>query len=421
MDKYVIHGVNRLQGNITISGSKNASLPQMAASLLTEEDVIIHNVPDLADIRTMMELLRQLGKTAEFIDKNSIKITEQSSEPYEASYDIVRKMRASIAVMGPLLARRKRAKISFPGGCAIGPRPIDLHIKGLKALGTDMIIQHGYIWAQTNELVGKRVNLLGKHGPSVLASENIMMAASLAKGETIIEGAAEEPEVEDLGHFLNSMGANIEGMGTPLIKVKGVERLHGTEHTVIPDRIETGTFIAAAAITGGDVLLDSVNIKHIEFPIKKFSEAGVEFELLSDNKLRVRCEKLKPVEIETNPFPLFPTDMQPLIMALATIADGISVIEENIFPDRFMHAAEFNRMGADIKVDGSTAVIKGVTGLSGASVMASDLRAGAGLVVGTLAARGKSEVLRIYHIDRGYENFEQKLQSLGADISRVSQ
>jgi len=421
MDKYIVKGGRTLNGEVRISGSKNASLPILAGTILTGEDVVLHNIPDLADIRMMLQLLDKLGKKTEWIAKNSVRITETDNTLIEAPYDIVRKMRASIAVMGPLLARRKQAKISFPGGCAIGPRPIDIHIRGMEALGTELVIQHGYIWAQAKELTGKRINLLGTHGPSVLATENVMMAAVLAKGTTYIEGAAEEPEVAALGKFLIMMGAKISGLGTPIIEIEGVDSLHGVEFTVIPDRIEAGTFIAAAGISGGKVHLRDIDIHHLDYPIEKFSEAGMEFELLSETELIAKTGKIKPVQIDTKPYPYFPTDMQAQIMAVVSLCEGISVIKENIFPDRFTHAAEMNRLGAEIQVDGMTAVIRGVDHLSGAAVMASDLRAGAGLVVSTLAARGLSEVLRIYHIDRGYERFEQKLQALGADITREKQ
>ncbi len=421
MDKYSIQGGSRLQGSVRIAGAKNAALPIMAATLLTAEDVILHNVPDLKDIQTMKVLLEHLGKTIEYMDAETLRISEHTSDTYEAPYDIVRKMRASIAVMGPLLGRKRKAKISFPGGCAIGPRPIDLHIKGMKELGAEILVQHGYVWAQAEELRGKKMNLTGSFGPSVLATENVMMAATLAKGTTIIEGAAEEPEVTDLAQCLIAMGARIVGAGTPVITIEGVESLHAATHTVIADRIETGTFIAAAGITGGEVRLTHTNVHLIGEVIEKFSQAGTTFDILSDTELLVRGGDIRPVQVDTAPYPYFPTDMQSQLMAMVSLADGISVIREKIFPDRFTHAAELNRMGADIKVDGNLATIKGVKMLSGAAVMASDLRAGAGLVVAGLAARGHSEVLRIYHIDRGYFEFDKKLQALGADIKRVAQ
>jgi UDP-N-acetylglucosamine 1-carboxyvinyltransferase len=421
MHKFKIKGGQKLQGEVVINGSKNASLPIMAASILTAEDVILHNVPELMDIRTMIALLEQLGKKVEYFENNSLKIVEANNEDYEAPYDIVRKMRASIAVMGPLLGRRGKAKISFPGGCAIGPRPIDIHLKGMKALGTEMVVEHGYVWAQAKELTGKRMNILGSHGPSVLATENVMMAAVLAKGKTVIDGAAAEPEVSALADFLVSIGAKITGAGTSLIEIEGVSSLHGSEFSVIPDRIETGTFIACAGITGGRITVKNTNIHHVEAVIEKFSQAGVEFDILSDNEFIAKGGDIKAVEMDTQPYPFFPTDLQAQLMAHCCLANGISIIRENIFPDRFMHAPELVRMGADIQVEGNIAVVKGVPKLSGAAIMASDIRAGAGLVVGALAASGLSEVLRIYHIDRGYENFELKLQNLGADIERVPQ
>ncbi len=420
MDKYIIKGEKRLKGEVKISGAKNASLPIMAASLLTSEKVVLHNVPDLMDIRTMILLLEYLGKKVEFKDGTLI-IEEVRDDLYEAPYDIVRKMRASIAVLGPLLARKKRAKVSFPGGCAIGPRPIDIHIRGMKALGAQIEIEHGYIDAVAKELVGKTINLLGTNGPSVLATENVMMAATFAKGVTIIEGAACEPEVEDLANFLNSMGAKIKGAGTPFIQIEGVNELKSTEHTIIPDRIETGTFIAMAGMTMGEIKILHTNVKHIEYPIDVFSKAGVEIEIIDEKTIIARGKTTKPIEVETLPYPFFPTDLQSQLMALVSTSDGISIITEKIFPDRFLHAAELNRMGADIKIDGATAIIKGVEYLSGASIMASDLRAGAGLVIAALAARGESEILRIYHIDRGYEKLEEKIRNLGGEIERVPQ
>lgn len=420
MYKFVIRGQKKIFGDVTISGAKNASLPIMAASILTRGDLVLHNVPDLMDIHMMADLLKVLGKKVEF-EKSVMRISETDPVPFEAPYDIVRKMRASIAVMGPLLARKGKAKISFPGGCAIGPRPIDLHIRGMKALGSDMIIEHGYIWAQAKELAGKKVNLLGNFGPSVLATENVMMAATLAKGLTIIEGAACEPEVLDLAECLSAMGAKIRGAGSSIIEIEGVKELGGAEHRIIPDRIEAGTFIAAAGITGGEIHIRNTNINHLEYPIECFSKAGVEIEILGNDHIVARGRSIRPVELETRPYPFFPTDLQAQLMALVSIADGTSILSEKIFPDRFMHAAEMNRMGADIKVDGATAVIKGVKNLSGAAVMASDLRAGAGLVVAALAAHGPSEVLRIYHIDRGYDKMEEKLKALGADIQRTPQ
>ncbi|MCX7883341.1 MAG: UDP-N-acetylglucosamine 1-carboxyvinyltransferase [Brevinematales bacterium] len=421
MDKYVIRGQIPLKGTVSISGAKNSSLPLMAASLLTEEVVILHNVPDLMDIRTMIALLTQLGKKITIDNTHTLRIEEVSSEPYEAPYDIVRKMRASIAVLGPLLGRRGKARVSFPGGCTIGPRPVDLHIRGMKALGAEITIEEGYINASCPKLRGTSLNLLGSFGPSVLGTENVMMAAVLAEGITVIEGAACEPEVADLANFLNAMGAKITGAGTSVITIEGVDKLHGVEYTTIPDRIEAGTFIAAAGITGGEITITNACVSHLAEPIEVFSKAGVEIEILSNSTLIARGKDIRPVEVETKPYPFFPTDLQAQLMAMVTLAEGISIISEKIFPDRFLHAAELCRMGADIHVDGAVAVIKGVNMLSGASIMASDLRAGAGLVLAGLAAKGKTEVLRIYHIDRGYEHFEEKLRRLGADIERRPQ
>ncbi len=420
MYKYVIKGEKKLKGEVQISGSKNASLPIMAASLLTPERVIVHNVPDLMDIKTMISLLEYLGKKVEFSEGKLI-IDEVNDSLFEAPYDIVRKMRASIAVLGPLLGRKKKARVSFPGGCAIGPRPVDIHIRGMKALGAEINIIHGYIDATAKVLQGKTINLLGTNGPSVLATENVMMAATLAEGITVIEGAACEPEVEDLANFLNSMGARITGAGTPFIKIEGVSHLHSSEYKVIPDRIEAGTFIAMAGITLGELKIKNVNVKHIEYPIDVFSRAGVEIEIIDNSTIIAIGKNIKPVEVETLPFPFFPTDLQSQLMALVSISDGISIITEKIFTDRFLHAAELNRMGANIKVDGATAIIKGVPFLTGASVMTSDLRAGAGLVMAALAAKETSEVLRIYHIDRGYEKLEEKIRKIGGYIERVPQ
>jgi UDP-N-acetylglucosamine 1-carboxyvinyltransferase len=420
MDKYLVTGGTPLRGEVNISGAKNASLPIMASSLLTSDEIVLRNVPDLMDIRTMQQLLEMLGKKVEF-EGDIVRITETSPDLYEAPYEIVRKMRASIAVMGPLLGRKGKAKISFPGGCNIGPRPIDIHLRGMKELGAEIVVEHGYVWAQAQNFTGKKMNLLGNNGPSVLATENVMMAASLAKGTTVIVGAAAEPEVSDLADCLTGMGARISGAGTSVLTIEGVERLGGVEHSIIPDRIETGSFIAAAGITGGEIKIRKACIAHLDSPIEHFSKAGVEIEILSDDTLIARGRDIRPVEVDTLPYPYFPTDLQAQLMGLLSLADGNSVITEKIFPDRFMHAAEFNRMGANIKVDGPTAVIKGVKKLSGAAVMASDLRAGAGLVIGALAAHGLSEVLRIYHIDRGYEHLEKKLAALGAKIERVPQ
>ncbi|MGL5722090.1 MAG: UDP-N-acetylglucosamine 1-carboxyvinyltransferase [Brevinema sp.] len=422
MDKFIINGGKPLKGTVTIGGAKNAALPLLAASLLTKEQVILHNVPILEDIHTMFALLTSLGKTL-VRDGSTVTITEKTTIGHEAPYDIVSRMRASIAVMGPLTARLGQAKISLPGGCNLGPRPIDLHIKGMEELGAHCQTEHGYInvIAPKGGLVGKHMNLLGKSGPSVLGTENIMMAASLANGITIIDGSAREPEVSDLAGLLNAMGAKITGIGSSTLTIEGCKNLHGAEYTVIADRIETGTFMLAAAITKGDITIKNCRPDHLETPISLFKEAGMLIDVLDSTTLRVRGGKAKGVNVSTLPYPEFPTDLQAQFLSYLALAEGNSLMEETIYPDRFMHAAELVRMGADIRVDQGRAVVAGVKGLSGASVMSSDLRGGAALVSAALAAEGESDVLRIYHIDRGYESFEVKLQGLGADIKRTKQ
>ncbi|MGL4366842.1 MAG: UDP-N-acetylglucosamine 1-carboxyvinyltransferase [Brevinemataceae bacterium] len=420
MSKFAIKGGKPLKGTVQISGAKNAALPILAASILTSEPLTLNNVPNLEDINTMISLLESLGKK---ITKNNSQILIEECQPldYSAPYDIVSKMRASIAVMGPLLARLGRAHISMPGGCAIGPRPIDLHLKGIEELSATHQTVHGYLDAEAPKggLIGKEMNLSGKHGSSVLATENIMMAASLAKGKTIINGSAKEPEVIDLANLLNKMGAKISGAGTDCITIEGVDTLHSAEHDIIPDRIETGTFIIAAAITGGEITITHCNPSHLEEPIRLFKQAGIQITSLSDSSISVKSGNAKAVDFTTMPYPLFPTDLQSQFLAYLTLAEGKSIITETIYPDRFMHAAEINRMGSSISVDAGIAIIQGGSSLSGASVMGSDLRGGAALVLAALAADGISEVLRIYHIDRGYENLEIKLRNLGADIQRI--
>ncbi len=418
MYKLVIEGGYKLQGELTISGAKNSALPIMAASILTDDDITIHNVPRLVDVFTMKELLEVLGKSIEF-NGNTMIIRTVSDEPYEAPYEIVKKIRASIAVLGPLLARRRKAKVSFPGGCAIGPRPVDLHIKGVRSLGASVKIEYGYINATTDRLVGGFVNMLGINGTSVVATENIMMAATLAEGVTVIENAAMEPEVVDLANFLIRCGAKIRGHGTTTIVVEGVEKLNGCEYSIIPDRIETGTFILATMMTNGEVVIKNCNLSHLENPIQLFTEMGATIRKISENELYVKgSERYNPVNVVTQPYPYFPTDLQAQLMAVLTKANGTSIITEKVFQNRFNHAAEFNRMGAKITVNEATAVIEGVEILYGTTVMASDLRGGAGLIIGLLGAEGTGELLRVYHIDRGYENIELKLRSVGAKISR---
>lgn len=488
MDAFIIHGGKRLRGNLRIHGSKNASLPLMAAALLTDEPVVLRDVPDLSDIQNMCRLLQSIGCTANWrmasaaknakpkvitvassasltaggsdnggvatavsrkvgaiprsgsaspieyggatadeINELTLHVTDPTSS--ECDYDIVRTMRASICTLGPMLAKRGYARVSMPGGCNIGPRPVDLHIRGLKALGARISLDEGYIVAEAKRLRGTRVFLGGPFGSTVLGTANVMSAAVLAEGTTIIESAACEPEIEDLARMLNAMGARITGHGSPRIVIEGVDELHGVDHTVMPDRIEAGTYIMAAAVTNGDVVLDNCPVDALTAAIDRLKEVGVEIELPKDDCTQVdrlretvrvaSARRLDPVEVTTQPHPGFPTDLQAQIMALLCLADGNSIITEKIFPDRFMHTAELLRMGANIIRNGPTALVTGVRRLVGAPVMASDLRASAGLIIAGLAARGTTTVHRVYHLDRGYERMETCLQQLGADIERV--
>ena len=417
MDKLVIEGGRRLTGTVEISGSKNSCLPILAASLLTSERSVIKGVPRLADISTMSKILRNLGVRVDQRD-DTLSILPGDYQGRTAPYELVSAMRASVCVLGPLLARFRRARVSFPGGCVIGPRPIDLHLKGLRALGAEIKIEGGYIVAETKGLKGCTVYLGGHFGSSVLATANIMMAATLAKGKTVIENAACEPELVDLAKFLNTMGAAITGYNTHRIEIEGVESLKGAEHNLIPDRIEAGTYIMAAAITRGDVLLKNVIPEQITAITDKLSEVGV---LIRREKegLRIKADrKLCSVDVTTLPYPGFPTDMQAQIMALMCTVNGISVITEKVYPERFIHISELNRMGAEIILEGATAIIKGHKNLSGAPVMASDLRASAALILAGLVAQGRTEVNRLYHLDRGYERLEDKLAGLGAKVWR---
>jgi UDP-N-acetylglucosamine 1-carboxyvinyltransferase len=417
MDKFVIEGDKRLKGEVTVSGAKNAVLPIMAATLLTDGPCVIKGVPNLRDCHTMLKILRSLGKNAEY-DKGKTTVLSNKQTNYVADYKLVSTMRASFCVLGPLLAKLKKAKVSLPGGCIIGIRPVDLHLKGLKALGADISIESGYVLAKADRLKGRHMYLGGVYGSSVLATDNVMMAATLARGRTVIESAACEPEVVDLAEFLNKMGAKIKGHGTPIIEVEGVRSLHGAEHTIIPDRIEAGTFLIAALITRGDITLKNVRYQHLGAVIDKLEEAGAHIVKKAD-ALRVCFKrKLKPINVTTLPYPGFPTDMQAQIMSLMVLTPGISLITEKIYPDRFMHVAELNRMGAHIHREGPHVVVEGVKDLSGAAVMASDLRASACLVLAGLAARGVTSVSRIYHLERGYENLDRKLQNLGARVWR---
>ena len=417
-EKLIISGGNRLQGTVRIDGAKNSALSIMAATLLTKDVCILRNVPRLTDVDIMADVIRKLGVKVEWKEDNHLYIDSDNFNNYEAPYELVKMMRASILVMGPLLARLKKAKISLPGGCAIGARPVDYHLKGFEALGAQVEVEKGYIEAKVNKLKGDDIYL---DFPSLGATENIMMAACLAKGVTKIENAAKDPEVVELGHFLNKMGAKVEGLGTDLIEIKGVKKLHGVDYTIIPDRIEAGTYMIAAAITGGDVLIEKADALLLKLLIVKLEETGVRIEL-EKNLIKVTGpDRVKAVDIKTLPFPGFPTDMQPQFMALSCVAKGTSVITETVFEKRFVHIGDLIRMGADIKVEGHSAIVKGVKKLSAAPVMASDLRGGAALVLAGLVAEGTTELSRIYHLDRGYVNLEEKLTSLGADIKRVKE
>lgn len=416
MEKIAINGGKRLTGQVTVSGAKNAVLPIIAASLLAENTSILHDSPRLADVHTIIQLIKELGAQVNWQGNNTLAIDCSSLDHVETSQEYVRQMRASFLVMGPLLARKGHAKMWLPGGCAIGSRPIDLHLKGFAALGADISIGHGLVEARAQgRLQGARVYL---DFPSVGATENIMMAGALAQGTTIIENAAEEPEIVALAMFLNSMGAKVTGAGTNIIRIEGVPELEGTTYTIIPDRIEAGTYMVAAAATGGDVLVDNVITDHLKPVIAKLSEAGVEA-LEENGGIRVRApEPIQSLDIKTLPYPGFPTDMQAQLMALMTIAQGTSVIAETVFENRFMHADELKRMGAHIIIEGHTAVVKGVPKLTGAPVKATDLRAGAALVIAALMAEGETEIDCIHHINRGYEDIVEKLQGLGASITQ---
>ncbi len=417
MDKLVIQGGARLKGEVEISGSKNSLLPILAATLLTDSLCVIRRSPNLRDTNTMLKILRSLGKNVEF-DKGVIRIESNGKANCVADYKLVSTMRASFCVLGPLLAKFRQAKVSLPGGCIIGVRPVDLHLKGLRALGADINIEGGYVLAKAKRLKGAHVYLGGEYGSSVLATDNVMMAACLAQGKTIIESSACEPEVADLAEFLIKMGAKIKGHGTPTIEIEGVKSLKGVEHTVIPDRIETGTFILASLITHGDILIKNAFPQHLGAVLDKLQEAGAVFKVNGTN-MRVSAKNhIKPINIATLPYPGFPTDMQAQAIALMCVTPGISVITEKIYPDRFMHVAELNRMGAHIQREGPHAIVAGVKHLSGAPVMASDLRASASLVLAGLVSRGITQISRIYHLERGYENMEKKLEALGAKIWR---
>ncbi|MBI4653992.1 MAG: UDP-N-acetylglucosamine 1-carboxyvinyltransferase [Nitrospirae bacterium] len=415
MDKLLIKGGVRLKGEVLIEGAKNAALPIMTAALLSSGENIISNIPHLKDIATMGALLKQLGVDFH-IENGKVSLNTEKITSIEAPYSLVKTMRASVLVLGPLLARMGEVRVSLPGGCAIGARPINLHLMGLQKMGAEITLSEGYVIARAKKLKGASIYF---DIPTVTGTENLMMAAVLADGITILENAAMEPEVVDLANALISMGANIEGAGTSVIKLKGVNSLRPVNHSIIPDRIETGTFMIAAGITGGEIKIKGCNFSHLDSIVIKLKEAGLTIDKEDDGVIVKGPERLSSVDVKTMPYPGFATDMQAQFMALMSIADGTSLITESIFENRFMHVAELKRMGADIKVQGSLATVKGVASLTGAPVMATDLRASASLVLAGLAAKGTTIVERVYHLDRGYEKIEEKLTPLGAKIKRV--
>ncbi|AOF82254.1 UDP-N-acetylglucosamine 1-carboxyvinyltransferase [Methyloversatilis sp. RAC08] len=420
MDKLLIEGGHRLQGEAEMSGAKNAALPILCAALLTREPLTLTNVPQLNDIGTMLKLLAQMGVAVQR-DGSIVTLDASGLDNPLAPYEMVKTMRASILVLGPLVARCGEAKVSLPGGCAIGARPVDQHIKGLTAMGADIAVEHGYVVARTSRLRGAR---LFTDMVTVTGTENLMMAAVLAEGETVIENAAREPEVVDLANCLVAMGARISGAGSDVIRIQGVERLHGATHRIMPDRIETGTYLCAAAATGGEIRLTGTSAAYLDAVVDKLMDAGCDIRTEkspSFEAIVLRApQRLKAVSIRTAPYPAFPTDMQAQFMAINALAEGTSIIRETIFENRFMHAVELARLGADIRIDGNTAVVQGVAQLDGATVMATDLRASAGLIIAGLVARGETVIERIYHLDRGYERIEQKLTALGATVRRLS-
>jgi UDP-N-acetylglucosamine 1-carboxyvinyltransferase len=416
VDKLLIEGGVPLAGEVSISGAKNAALPLLCAALLTDQPLYLSNVPHLNDVSTMLRLLVQMGVDVTLDEKNSLVLDAGGLDKPEAPYDMVKTMRAAILTLGPLLARTGRARVSLPGGCAIGARPVDIHIRGLQAMGAEIRVEHGYILAQAERLRGARIfcDLV-----TVTGTENLMMAAALADGVTVIENAAREPEVADLARCLNSMGARVSGAGSDVVTIEGVERLSGAEHRIMPDRIETGTFLVAVAAAGGRVRLNGTHCGILDAVVEKLREAGARIDCHRDSIEIEAGGALNAVSLRTAPYPAFPTDMQAQFMAMNCVARGAAVITETIFENRFMHAQELRRLGADIEISGNTAVVKGVPRLDGATVMATDLRASACLVVAGLVARGETLIDRIYHLDRGYEHIEEKLSQLGARIRRV--
>ncbi|MFH1287953.1 MAG: UDP-N-acetylglucosamine 1-carboxyvinyltransferase [bacterium] len=415
MDKIVINGGRKLEGEISISGSKNAALPIIVGALLARGKSRLGNVPRLKDIDTILEVIRYLGAEADFVDEHTLEIDGQNLDKEIAPYNLVKTMRASFLVVAPLLARLGKARVSLPGGCAIGARPVNFHIKGLKQLGVDIDVEEGYVIAKTSGLIGAKIYL---DFPSVGATENLIMAACLAKGKTIIENAACEPEVENLVNFLSKMGARIEGAGKNVVYIQGVDKLNPIDYEIIPDRIETGTFMIAAGITKGKIKINDIIPRHNEALEKKLLEAGMDITRGEDYLLVNGNGMLKAVDIKTMPYPGFPTDMQAQMMALMTVTPGKSVVNETVFENRFIHVAELNRMGALIAINGHQAIIEGVPYLGGAPVLASDLRASAALILAGLVAKGRTEIKRVYHLDRGYENIEKKFSKLGAEIWR---
>ncbi len=422
MDKFLVRGGNPLRGKIEIGGAKNSALPCLAATLLSSETVILHNVPYVKDLITQRRLLEDLGATVLTPELRTHKVTANNIPTFEAPYELVKTMRASVLALGPLLGRFGQARVSLPGGCAIGTRPIDLHLKAFEQLGAVVSLESGDVVARApkGRLIGNTIHF---EKVTVTGTENVMMAAALAKGKTIIQNAAQEPEIDDLAELMNKMGARIKGAGTSVIEIEGVEALGSAEHTIIPDRIETGTFIVAAAITNGEIEIKRCVPEHITAVIAKLREVGVEIEELNQSTLLVRASSkgLRGKDMTTEPHPDFPTDMQAQYMALMTQAEGESKITETIFENRFMHASELIRMGADIHISGNTAVVKGKTKLMGAPIIASDLRASASLVLAAVAAEGETTIDRVYHIDRGYETIVRKFRSLGADIERITE
>ena len=415
MDKIVIKGGERIIGEVKVSGSKNATLPVFAASLLTENVNCFHNVPNLMDVRTIAKVLDNLGVKV-WKEGEAYRIDASEISNHEAHYDLVKTMRAAILVLGPLVARKRKAVVSLPGGCAIGARPINLHLMGLEALGAKIELRHGYIEAKADRLKGATISF---EVPTVTGTENLMMAAVLAKGKTTLQNAALEPEVVDLANVLSHMGAKIKGAGTTVIEIEGVESLQGIEHTIVPDRIEAGTLMVAAGLTRGNIRIQRCPLHHMEAVVNKLRETGMEIDPDGDGVRVVGSRRIRSVDVKTLPYPGFPTDMQAQFMVLMSLGKGLSVISETIFENRFIHVSELRRMGADIRIVGNSAIIQGVEGMSGAQVMASDLRASASLILAGLAAEGVTDVSRVYHLDRGYEELDKKLAKLGADIKRV--